>query len=184
MSKNKKIIIASILGLIILSLISTVIFQTAKAIKTNSRALVFQKKELVLLENKIKDLEEFEKEYKTYKGELEKINKLFIEPENPVEFINFLNFLRKTATDSEVAINISPPSQKKEVSSEPWPYITFQISGAGKFKNVIRFLEKIENSPYLIEISGLSLKIMAEAEKKSSPGEISANLFLKAFTTK
>lgn len=182
MGTNKKVIIASILGIVILLFISAVIFQTVKDIKKNSGALIYQKKELVLLENKIKDLKEFEKEYKINKGELEKIDKLFIEPENPVELINFLNFLRKTAADSEITINIFPSSPKKEVPEEPWPFIGFQISGKGKFKNLIGFLEKIENSPYLIDISGFSIRIMSEAEKKSSADEISANLFLKTFT--
>lgn len=182
MNKNKKIITASILGILIFAFISTVIFQTTKAIKKNSDDLIFQKKELILLANKIKDLEEFEKKYKDNKEELEKTDKLFIEPENPVEFINFLNFLRKTATDSEVAINISPPSQKKAEVSQPWPFITFQISGSGKFTNLMKFLEKMENSPYLIEISGLSMTVISRTEKKFSPDEISANLFLSAFT--
>lgn len=178
MGKNKKIIIASILGIGILFIL-TVIFQTINNIKENSQALISQKKELILLENKIKGLKAIEKELKIKEEELEKINKLFIEPEDPVELINFVSFLRKIATDSEIIINISPPFHKKE----PPAFLIFQISGQGKFVGMMKFLEKLENNPYyLIEISNLSLKATRENEEEIEPIIIEANLSLKVYS--
>ncbi|PIS39150.1 MAG: hypothetical protein COT33_03435 [Candidatus Nealsonbacteria bacterium CG08_land_8_20_14_0_20_38_20] len=182
MGENKKIVIALISGLFILVLLLAFIFKILKDIPENSKALISQKTELNLLENKIAGLESFEREYKINKEELEKIDKLLLDVENPVDFINFLNFLRKTAADSGVSINISPPSPKKEVSGSPWRSIAFQISGSGKFLNLMRFLDKLKNSPYLLEVSGLSARAAREDEKKLSPDEININLFLTIFT--
>ncbi|MBU4299411.1 hypothetical protein KJ636_05210 [Patescibacteria group bacterium] len=181
MGENKKTIIALISGLFILVLLLVFIFKILKDIPENSKDLISQKTELNLLENKIAGIESFEREYKINKEELEKIDKLLLEFGNPVNFIDFLNFLRKTAADSEVSINISPPSPKKEVSGSPWPSITFQISGSGKFLNLMRFLDKLKNSPYLLEVSDLSARAVREDEKKSPPDEINANLSLMVF---
>ncbi len=179
MSKNKKIIVALILGIAISSFILVVILQSLKDVQANSKNLLSQKKELVLLENKIKDLQGFKEEYKTKKTELEKINNLFVDPENPVDFIIFLNFLRKTAADSEIEISISNPSQKG--GKEPWSSLVFQISGKGKFINTIKFLEKLKNSPYLLDISNISI-IVERDEKNPSETKINTNISLTAFT--
>lgn len=179
MKLNKKIIASLILGIIASAVISFFILDIGKNINENSQTFLSQKKELVLVENKIKDLEDFENDYKANQGDLEKINNLFINPQDPSNFIDFLNFIRKTATDSEVAIDISPPSQ---YSGEPWHYLIFQISGKGKFINFMKLLEKIENSPYLIEVPNLSVAgIKSEREKISSQNEINFNLSLKSF---
>jgi len=173
MSKNKKVIFAGILGITSLIFIF-VIFQTIKALQENSQALISQKKELILLENKIKDLENFEKEYREKKEKLKKINQLFLKQDEPAEIINFLNFLRKTATDSEIVLNISPFLQKKENS------LTFQLSGRGEYNNMMRFLQKLENSPYLTEISNFFLK--TTREKEALVSQIEFNLALNILT--
>jgi len=170
---QKKIIIVSILGIICLVFI-LIIFQTIRDFKKDSQALISQKKELILLENKIKDLENFEEEYREKKEKLEKINQLFLKQDDPAEIINFLNFLRKTATDSEIVLNISPSFQKKENS------LTFQLSGRGEYKNIMRFLEKLENAPYLTEIFSLFLKTIREKEDLTS--QIEFNLALNIIT--
>lgn len=178
MTKNKKIIIAVIFGITSFSLISVIIFQTLKDIQINSSDLISQKKELTLLESKIEDLREFEKEYKANKTELEKISNLFIDAENPLDLISFLNFLRKTAGDSGISITISSPAEKKD--SELWPFLNFQVSANGKIKDTLRFLEKIENSPYLTEVSNISIMVLDK--KKNSPDEISTSLLLRIYT--
>jgi hypothetical protein len=48
----------------------------------------------------------------------------------------------------------------------------------------MRFLDKLKNSPYLLEVSGLSARVAREDEKKLSPGEININLSLTIFTTR
>ncbi len=169
----KKIIIISILGIICLIFIF-IIFQEIRYFKKGSLVLISQKKELILLENKIKDLENFEEEYREKKEKLKKINQLFLKEDEPVEIINFLNFLRKTATDLEVILNVSPSFQKKENS------LTFQLSGRGEYKNIMRFLEKLENAPYLTEISNLFLKTIRE--KNALTSQIEFNLALNIIT--
>ena len=65
MNSNKKIILTStIFSIICLIFIVLIIYPLFSDIKRNSTALISQKREIVLLENKIGDLKEFEKIYK------------------------------------------------------------------------------------------------------------------------
>jgi len=149
MNLNKKIIFTSgILGITELIFIFLVIYPLFDNIKKNSEVLISQKKELASLESEIENLKNFEKIYQTHHENLEKIDKLFIDPEIPTDIIEFVGFLRKIAEDSQISVDISSPTLKKEIAADPWPSVTFQVSCDGKFSNFGKFLEKIETGPY------------------------------------
>jgi len=177
MTKSKKNVIL-ILGTFGLIFSSYLVFQIIGEIKKASSALISQREKVVLLENKIKSLEEINKDYKRDRKKLEKIDALFVKADEPVSFIEFINFLRQIGENCQVSINISPPSLQKK---GPSPYLAFQVSGEGKFIGAMRFLEKIENSPYLIEISRLSL-IRVAPEEKTLPKKLGFNLSLKVYS--
>jgi len=177
MTKNKKNVIL-VLGMLGLIFSSYLIFQTIRDIKKGSSALLSQREKTILLEKKIKALEEINKNYKNDKEKLEKIDSLFVKADEPISFIKFINFLRQTEESCQVSINISPPSLQKKDSV---PYLSFQVSGEGRFIGVMRFLEKIENSPYLIEISRLSLRRVIPKEK-ALPKKLGFNLSLKVYS--
>jgi len=186
MNPNKKIIFTSgILGITGLIFIFLIIYPLFNNIKKNSEAFISQKKELALLKAEIENLEKFEKIYQTHRENLEKIDKLFIDPEIPTDIIKFVGFLRKIAKDSQVSIDISSPTPKKEIAADPWPSITFQVALKGKFTNFGKFLEKIETGPYLIEILNLDTRRLTEKKlepKEFSSGDTSTSLSIKVFT--
>jgi len=113
---------------------------------------------------------------------LEKIDDLFADPEVPIEFINFLE---KNAGKSQLSIEISPMAKKE---TEPWPSLSFQISTVGSFSNFLKFLEKLETGPYLIEISNLNVKKITEKELRSekfetfSLSDVNALFLIKVLT--
>jgi len=183
MSPRKKIIMTSaIFGLITLLLVCFLIYPLLEDIKNYSKEIISQKKEVRILENKIKDIEEFRKNYAKIKPNLEKIETLFIDSEAPIDFISFLE---KTSKGCQVSIEIVPAAITNE---EPWPSLSFSITLTGSFPNFLRFLEKLQTSPYLTEIRNLSIKRLQDAELKSkefenlSPGDIQASFLIRAFT--
>ena len=129
------------------------VYPIFKDIEKNSEELVNQKKELVILEAQITNLEKFKIVYKNLEEILERIQGLFVDARVPVDFIRFLE---NTAEGCSLDISISPTSSGK-FSSDYWQSLIFQISSRGSFSNFLRFLEKLENSPYLIEVQSLNI---------------------------
>ncbi|MCX6760810.1 MAG: hypothetical protein NTZ84_01730, partial [Candidatus Nealsonbacteria bacterium] len=93
--------------------------------------------------------------------------------------VDFISFLEKTASQSSVSIEISPFSAGKS-GKDSWPFLNFQVNINGSFPSFLSFLEKIENSPYLIEIQNLN--ISQSAEVKNSSGNVNALISFKAFS--
>ncbi len=155
-------------------------------IRENSESLIFLKNELIFLQREIKNLRESELIYQSYQANLAKIDKIFVDPEVPIEFIDFLE---KNAQVSQQKIEISL-IPKKKVKDEPWPGLLFQVSTFGSFPNFSKFLEKLENSPYLIEILNLNIKKLTEREIQSaefpdlSPGDVKSTFLIKVFVKK
>ncbi len=94
--------------------------------------------------------------------------------------IDFIRFLEKLAADSRVLTEISLGLGTGGSSSQekPWPSLYFQLSTESSFLNLSRFMEKLENSPHLIEIQNLSINKTGEQE---SAKNVSANFLIKVF---
>ena len=183
MNIKNKINLSLIFFLILaIFLIAFLIYPLLEDIKNNSKEIISQKKEIKVLENKIRDIEEFRKNYAKIRPNLEKIETLFIDSEAPIDFISFLE---KTSKGCQVSIEIVPAAITNE---EPWPSLSFSITLTGSFPNFLRFLEKLESGPYLTEIQNLSIKRLQDTELKSkefeslSLGDIQASFLIKVFT--
>lgn len=154
MKKANKITLSIVVFIVfIVLMIVFVINPLYQEAKEKSQELVNQKKQLSILETKIGNLERFKILYKSLEDILEKIDNLFVDSEVPVEFITFLE---TTADNSNLIIDISPGSSGK-FGKDPWPSIIFKTSLTGEFPNFLKFMEKLENSQYLIEIQNLAV---------------------------
>ena len=181
---NLSLIIFSILSI---CLIVFIIYSLFDGIKKNSESLISQKAASVSFGAKIKELEEFQTVYQDLKPNLEKIDALFIDSKVPVEFINFLE---TTSQEYQNLIKISPGLPLK-TERDPWLSIVFQITSTGSFPNFLRFLAKIETSPYLIEVQNLNVKRLTEKALMSkapnqglaegSLGDVEATLLIKVY---
>ncbi|PJE69432.1 MAG: hypothetical protein COU98_02065 [Candidatus Staskawiczbacteria bacterium CG10_big_fil_rev_8_21_14_0_10_38_10] len=183
-TKKEICIITTIFGLIILALAVFVIYPLFNQIKRGSQELVRAKEEPVLLKAQIKELEKFQENHGNYQPNLKKIDNLFIDLNNPISFISFLE---NTASDCGVLIEISIPApSKKEVRTETWPSTNFQISLEGSFPGFSKFFERLELSPYLVNIQNLNIRRLTEnelkTEEKYSPGDINASFLIKVYT--
>jgi hypothetical protein len=184
MSIKNKINLSLIFFLIsAIFLLAFLIYPLLKGIENYSKEIISQKKEALSLENKIKNIEEFRKNYAKTKPNLDKIETLFTNSEAPIDFISFLE---KTSKDCHLTIKIVPIAIAKE-GEEPWPSLSFSITSLGSFPNFLRFLEKLETGPYLIEIQNLGIKKLSDTELKSkefenlSVGDIRADFLIKVF---
>ncbi len=170
--KNK--INLSLIIFIVLSvcLIVLVIYPLFKEIKNSSEELVSEKQKLFSLERKIENLKEFQTLWLKIEPNLKKIDQLFIDPQVPVEFVNFLE---KIAKDSEILIEISSALSSK-TEKDPWSSLLLQINSTAPFSKFLKFLEKIEASPYLIEIQNLNARGLIE-------GDTGITLSIKVYTS-
>ncbi len=154
MAPNKKTILTLIIFLTTSSFfISLVILPFLNEIKNNSEIIINQKKEAALFETKITNLRNFENIYQIHQENLEKIETLFIDHKIPADIIKFTAFLRKIAYPSQTSIEILPSPPLVNF----WPALIFQINSQGQFPDFLKFLNKLENSPWLIEILNLNV---------------------------
>jgi hypothetical protein len=142
------------------------------SIKNNSQELIAAKTKIIALDAEINNLGLAKKQYQDCQDDLAKIDNLFINAEVP---INFINSLKKMAQDSNLLIEIPSVSGG---TGQPWQFLNFQLSTTGTFLHQMRFLEKLENSPYLIEM--VTLTINRAAQEKGSQ-IVGANLLIKVF---
>jgi len=170
---QRKLYISLAIFLVIsLSLIIFGVRPSVSAIIENSESFLAEKEKLLSFRKEKERFQEAKEIYERYEEDLEKIDDSFVNQNFPLEFILFLE---KIATTSDLQMEIS--SGRKEARAEPWPSISYQITVNGFFTNLMRFLNRLENSSYLIEI--VNLDISSESEESNL---LESNLLLKVFT--
>lgn len=168
MAPLKKIYLSTIaFATLNILLIVFIVFPLFEEVKKNSEAFLLEKNKIASLSKEEEGREKMEGLYKNYQSDLEEIEKVFVDPEVPIEFIGFLE---KTATVSQIQLKILSMIKKIE-KEDPWPGLSFQLSAVGSFPDFLRFLEKLENSPYLIETLELNTRALTEKEIKSKEFE-------------
>jgi len=165
-----------IFAFLIILIIVFIVFPLFCEIKNNSKELIVQKEKFVDLETKIINLEKFKVSYTELRPFLKEIDNLFVDSKAPIEFIGFLE---NTSKESQLKIEILPTSDKK-TEKDFWSYLTFQITSTGSFPNFLKFLEKLENSLYLVEIQNINIgKLIGDKDAVSD--NVRANFSVKVF---
>jgi len=158
-SSNKSIFILAASTLLV---IIAIVLPLLHLIQKSSQELASQKKELALFTRQESSSENIIDEYNTFKDNLEKIDNLFVSQSFPVEFRKFLD---ETASNSQGKMKVSAAKEGADNT------LSFSISFEGSFPSLLKFIDKLENSPsYLIEIVSLN--------SKKSAGNVISNLEL------
>lgn len=144
-------IIEAVIGTLILGIIVFV----WQGIQKSSQELISIKKESISLEQQVEDLKNLQKKYGIYQQNLEKINNFFVDSTFPVEFIQFL---KNSASDAQVSMEI--PSSKE--IAQPEPSLSYNITLSSSFANLLKFIDKLENSPYLVEINNFNVRSLSQ----------------------
>ena len=171
MSPYKKIYISlATFGAIILLFLFLVYLPWAAQIKKSAEDLIFQKEAFFSLKESQEALEKLRKDFINLKPEVEKIEDLFLESENPVEF---LNYLEETALSSGILIQTSALSFGGK-NNGAFHYLSLQVSFKSRFFNFSKFLDRLENSSFMLEIQNLNVRKIGD--------EVSVSFPLKVFT--
>jgi Tfp pilus assembly protein PilO len=174
MTVRKKIYLTILAFIVAISaLVFLVIVPLFNGIKNYALDLSSTKEERALLTAEIKNLAQFKKQFQEYKINLEKADSFLVNSEIPIEFTRFLE---KLALDSGVTMEIYPVSSQPAKSGQ-LAVINYQLSVSGPFLNFSRFLEKLENAPYLIEVQGMNLRKTVENKIEI----VNANFTIKVF---
>ncbi|SRR6056297_20107 len=181
MEIKKKIYIVIILFLIVDLLIGFFLLCSLhEDIKEVSVNFLKRRKEIVDLEAKIRKLKEFKKTYAEIEPDLKQIESLFINSEKPIRFITFIE---RSADESRVDVNIAPGSGSNS-KEERWTPVFFRIEASGTFPSFMKFLEKIEYSPWIISIDNLNIRAIEKEKKEKEEREVkevTASFQLKAY---
>jgi len=149
--KQKIYIIILAFFLTAVLLILFFIYPALKEIQKSSKELISEKNNSFIIAKELDEVENFRKKYEKYIPDLEKIDNLFVDSKNPVEFIKFLE---NTASDTGVRLEISSPSFSDNAK---FPLMIFRLSSYGDFSGNLSFINKLETGPYLIKIQNLDI---------------------------
>ena len=182
--KRKIFSILIVFILAIFSLILFLNFSLVRDIRESSRQFDLQRKALILFQKQLQEFEDFKSHSGFYQSNLEAIEKLFVDPEAPVDFIQFLE---EESQNLSLLIKISP-AQIIPKEKDPWQSIGFRVSLTGSSPNCLKFLEKLQASPWLLEIQRIEARRISEKELQSeelkdfSLGDIFFSIILKVYT--
>ena len=176
MENNSKIysisFVFAILALVMIAL-SVFLFN---AVVEKSIVLASDKGKIASLKGKFNDIQNFKNNYDTYKPNLDKIDQLYIDSQNPVDFIEFVE---NAAAKDNLNLEMLPPSFSTTGSLTA---ADFQLSFIGEIPQIVEFLKIIENSPYLVKIKELDIKTDKNigSAKKQQTSQTSGSLLLEA----
>lgn len=175
-TKKKYIATPIIFGLAALILVLGVIWPLLAEIKNSSSRLADAKNTIASLQAENTNIENFKKNTVDVAKNLDTANQLFIDPQNPVNVITFLETIARDAGLS-AKISLLPNAGQKNNT------ITFQIAATDDFLKLMRFSEKLENSPYLMEIEKISMASAGNANtsKNSNLGNVDAVFTVNTF---
>jgi len=177
-TSKKKILISIIVSLAFFAIFFFFCpYSVFENIKQSSNQLLFVEVELASIGEKNSEFGNWEKELPDLRQDLEKIKKLFVNLETPVEFLRFLENL---AQDNNLSIRVSLLRAGSDKDSNG-AILQFKILIDGLFSDCARFLEKLENAPYLIAIEDLNIVRLPEEEGEGFSEEIEFNLSIKVF---
>jgi hypothetical protein len=127
-----------------------------KQIKEISKEIYQTKQKLDAIEKRREEIESFKKSYPEIRENLSKFENSFVNKEIPIDFVEFLE---KMAKGLGIQSQISILSSSKDS-------ISFQIKGVGAPENVFKFIDKVENCNYLIQVERMRISKLSEAELK------------------
>ena len=177
---RKKIIIATVVLIIsILLFTALVIVPLLRGISKDSRHLEAQYLKVLEASSAEKEAVEFLKFSQAKEKDFEIIESIFVDAETP---IGFIRFIEEIAATSNLAVKITPGTGKKQ-KGVPWPIMDFQLASSANYPEFLRFLEKLENGPYLLEVRNISLiRERASQGEENSTQDVSFTLLVQVFT--
>jgi len=155
MSPKKQIVIFIISSILVsLGLIFFAILPTIRAIEKDAVKSNDILREIATILDRQKNLGDIEASCSVSDEDLLKSESVLISADVPISLISFFE---KEAEAANLAVDISPVSSE-ELEDDLWSFVSFRLSLTGSYVNFMRFFERVETAPFLIEIQNLSIK--------------------------
>jgi hypothetical protein len=179
MQKNKNSLSFSILAILYIAVLAWIFYWQIPNIKLYSDRCVKAQNDIATSQEILSQSISVKNFYSETQNDIKKADSLFADKEAPLVFINFLE---KLATESNVAINISAGNSADKSSADIFDFYSLQSTLMGQSKDIIKFMERLENSPYLLNIQ--SLDFSQSTDLKLGKIESKAVIMLKVYAKK
>lgn len=183
-TKKQIYIIAALFFLISTSTVVFLVYPALNNIKQASAQMQNMQNQILSLEAESVQVDAFKTDYKDYELNFEKAEKLFI---NKRDLVDFIKFLEESASDLKLKldINLLPASQANDSENN----IMFQMSLKGKFPDAVKFIEKLEFGPYLVNVENIRVQKLSVFEssvidnsKSDNPKEVEVNFLISVLS--
>ncbi len=151
LQRNKIVTVFAVIFLVILIILGLFYYLLNFAINIATGIKSVEEK-LVEITAEIEEFEGFQIFYEEM--ELGKIDNLLADLSAP---INLIEFLEETASEENVDIVISL-STGRQLETDLWGSVFFQINAVGNFNDSLRFFEKVERAPFLIKVQRFNIR--------------------------
>jgi len=118
------------------------------------------------LEERIEKFGALKRDYERVSSKLPFLRSGFLDPDNAVSFIEIIEQLGR---DAAVRKEIRLASRRTGSASEEPPYLSFQLTLVGPFRNVFESVVRLENLQYYVDIERLNLARPGVKEFVSQP---------------
>ncbi len=149
-SIKKMIVLSSLFLMAVLILVFLFALPLFNEIQKYSQSIIEKNAELSFFEKEAVQSREFEKNKASLNSDIERIDNSFAKSQAPIDLIKFWE---QMAESCNLSIEMSPVSSQAVVGVKE---IGFNLQIKGSFSDTLKFVEKIENGPYLIQIQNYS----------------------------
>ena len=132
-----------------------VISPSFKKIRSISDRILSARVEAALLADQADNLTGFKKTYENLQSHIEKVSRQFVDYENPVEFVRFMETI---AQNMNIDFKVTLYANEKDLGQKASGPARLQIQASGAFADLFRFYEKLEHGPYLLDFRKIVFK--------------------------
>ena len=152
-AKQKIVIATASFGAFTVIFLVMVVYAVLQGVLEDRGQVLTHKRELLQLQEYEKSSRELEMFSTQYAGEFLLLEDLLVDSETPIAFFRFLD---GTADLFRLRIE-KAPGAVQHLKGDRWPSFEIRFAGDGVYPDVMAFLQKIENGPYLLEIKNFTL---------------------------
>jgi hypothetical protein len=183
---NKPLFAAIIFTVVCAAMIFGVVLPLVFSIKNFGLQIAQQQTAIANDERRIRDARAFGQFEKQHKADLEALGGILVDGQMPLDLINSLEIAAK---NTNVKIDFSP-TMAQQPEKDDWPSITMEAEVSGAVTDILQFIKKIDNIPYLLSIRSIGIRANMSADSAvqnqtaNSDNLGKAHILLKAYAKK
>jgi len=180
---NKPLFAAIIFAVVCAAMVFGVALPLILSIKNLGLRIAQQQMTTADDDRRIRDAREFGQFEKQHKTDFETLGGVLVDEQMP---LNLINALETAAGSTGVKIEFSP-TVDQQPAKDDWPSITMEAEVTGAVPDILQFIKKVDNIPYLLSIQniGIQANMSVNSAVQIPPGDSEnlgkAHILLKAY---